>query len=177
MLNGDLQYKNKFPQKGQQLKHEPKKKKKDTNLSVHRSTNIQSDQATKFPLNVLQWIVCVLVVANHILWNDAIWHPLLPVYRKKRKPLAREINSHNSILCSRAHKGPHKYCQIIFHGTILLPTCTAYTEESFAPCLGMTQFIPTHEEHGTYWLLLKDLNTIMGLRKIKKTWRTKDKEW
>lgn len=111
-------------------------KKKKNHLSVHGSTNTsQLWPNNKTPTEYTRMNSTLLSSSSHILQIDAIQHPLLPVYRKKIKPLAKEINYWNSILCFRAHKGPHKYCQIILHGTILYfsPICTADIEE--VPCL------------------------------------------
>lgn len=105
-------------------------------LSVHGSTNrSQLWSNNKTPTECTTKNSPLLSSSNHILQIDAIQHPLLPVYRKNRKPLAKEINYCNSILCFRAHKGPHEYCQIILHGTVLYfsPIYTADIEE--VPCL------------------------------------------
>lgn len=110
--------------------------KKKKILSVHGSTNrSQLWSNNKTPTEYTTKNSPLLSSSNHILQIDAIQHPLLPVYRKNRKPLAKEINYCNSILCFRAHKGPHEYCQIILHGTVLYfsPIYTADIEE--VPCL------------------------------------------
>lgn len=84
-------------------------------------------------------------------------------YAEKREPLAKSINSCNSILCLRAHKGSHKHCQIILHGPILYfsSICAADIQE-FCSCLAMTQLIPTYEGHGPHRLLPRDLKLMNG---------------
>lgn len=123
---------------------------KDTNLLIQSpATDLSSDQGTVLPLNALQWRVCLWTAANHILQIDVNWHP--SVHRKKREPLAREINSCNSILCFRAHTGPHKHCQIIFCGPILYSSsiCAADVQE-FYSCLATMQLISTYEGHAPH---------------------------
>lgn len=136
----DLQVLTKLCYKAQQVIDEPKK---DTNLFIQSpATDLSFDQTTVLPLNALQWRVCFSTAANHTLQIDVNWH--LSVCRKKREPLAKEINSCNSILCFRAHTGPHEHCQIILCGPILYLSsiCAADTQE-FSSCLAMTQLIST----------------------------------
>jgi len=57
----DLQYKNKLHQKWQQLMDEPKIKKIQTSACSGLPTDLSSNQATKVPLNVLEWTNSVLL--------------------------------------------------------------------------------------------------------------------
>lgn len=140
-------------------------KKKMLQTSSYRVHQQISDalkkQQCSLTLNALQWRVSFSTAANHTLQMNVNWHP--SVCTEKREPLAKSINSCNSILCLRAHKGSHKHCQIILHGPILYfsSICAADIQE-FCSCLAMTQLIPTYEGHGPHRLLPRDLKLMNG---------------
>lgn len=111
-----------------------KKKLQTSSYRVRQQISALIKQQSSLPLNALQERICSSKAANHTLQINVNWHP--SVCTEKREPLAKEINSCKSILCLRAHKGPHKYCQIILHGPILYfsSICAADIQE-FAPVL------------------------------------------
>lgn len=104
---------------------------------VQQQTSALIKQQCSLPLNALQWRVCFSAAASHTLQIDVNWHP--SVCRKKREPLAKEINSCSSILWFIAHTGPHKHCQIILCGpTLYFSSICAADIQEFCSCLAMT---------------------------------------
>lgn len=99
-------------------------------------TDLRSNQAKKPPTKCVTMNSLLLSSCKSHITNWCYLAPFIAsLQENKKNPLAKEIHSCNSILCFRAHKGAHKNCQIILHGTTLFfsPICTANTEEF--PCL------------------------------------------